>query len=341
MSAAAPPLWKHVLGEAVLGNRGLAKLNGLWFPLAVFQTARPPGPPRTATGAFFLIAGAVSGWILSAIIANDVADRTIDGVDRSRWVNRLPPAARIVLVVGLTLSAWTFPALAKAGPAAVWALIAASALGLAYSLRPFRLKERGLAGIFAYSLSCALAYALVPWAWLGAPGANLLFIAPAVFLDKWTNLHFHQVADLESDRRAATGTYAVRAGRDAARRALRYMAGLAGLAAAASGLHSLASLDRGWQALALGAVGAVSLAAGLSARRRRGSPGASPLIRELPPAYLALTYGVFRVYPLVLLARLARAGGIAWTAGAAAAALAVIEAASLLRSPGHLGRPTA
>ena len=339
MTAPLRPLWKQILDEVVLGNRGLIKLNGLWFPLALCLTVSPPGPAKTATAAFFLIAGAVAGWLLSAIIVNDIADRLPDGAESGKWISRLSPAARIIVALLLTLWAWAVPVLSKAGSVAAWSLPAASAAGFLYSVQPFRLKEKGLAGIAAYSISCVLGYVVFPWAWLGVRVLTLLVLAPAVFLDKWTNLHFHQLADLDKDRRAAVRTYAVRAGLERTRRTLRRAAGLACLALAAAPLASWISLDPAWRLVGLSAVGAAALAARFYTLNSRRSPTPSPLVRELPWPYLALTHGVLRVYPLVLLARLAAGGSIAWTAGAAAAAAVGVEAISLARSAGHLGKP--
>ena len=106
-------------------------------------------------------------------------------------------------------------------------LVLAVVIGLLYSVRPVRLKERGLGGVAAYGIICAIAYAVVPWAWLGAAWRVLAILAAVVFLDQSVNLHFHQVLDYQADRGRSSGTYAVRAGLEAARRTLRPAAGLA------------------------------------------------------------------------------------------------------------------
>jgi 4-hydroxybenzoate polyprenyltransferase len=343
MNAAAPgPFWKHIIDEAVLGNRGLTKLNGLWLPLALILTLHSSESPRSSIVSFFGITGAAAFWLLAVILANDIADRPYDSaVGRIRWVNRLPGAAGILLIVFWAGLGLAVPVLLKAPRGATWSVLAASAAGFAYSLRPLRFKERGLWGFAVYGLSCVLGYILVPWAWLGSTGAVLLIAAPAVFLDKWTNLHFHQVSDFDEDLRSGTRTYAIRMGLARARRTLRIAAGFASLALSAVFIYTWMALGRGWRAASLGLIGAFISATALTIRRRRRSPIASPLIRELPWGYLVLTQAVLRLLPLLLLVRIAVDDPPFLSAAATAAVFVTFEAVSYLRSERHLGgRPS-
>jgi 1,4-dihydroxy-2-naphthoate octaprenyltransferase len=331
----------HIIREAVLGNRGLTKLNGLWLPLALFLTAGPGLPPRAAFGTCARIALAIGCWLLAAVLANDIADRRADeAAGKTRWINRLPAAAGIPIVVSLTGLGLAVPILSHSPWSASGSLGAAAAAGFAYSLRPLRLKERSLAGLAAYSLSCAFGYVLVPWAWLGATQAGLSVAAPAVFLDKWTNLHFHQVTDFAEDRRDGTKTYAVRAGLGPARRSLLIAAGASSLAFAAALFYAAALLERGWRVATLILATAFGSAIFLYIRKRPRAL-APPLAAELPGTYLVLAPAVSRMLPLLLFVRLAALDAAVRPVAAAAAVLVGLEAVSLLRSPRHLGRRAA
>ncbi|MFO8009100.1 MAG: hypothetical protein R6V05_15350, partial [Candidatus Brocadiia bacterium] len=142
---------------------------------------------------------------------------------------------------------------------------------------------------------------------------------------------FHQVTDCAADAASGTRTYAVAVGRGRARRHLR----VASAVASAWLLFTLAWVAfsvPGW-GLAAGATGgAAALAAGAyAAVKRRRAGRASALIRELPGTYLGLTYAVFRVVPLVLLARLALLRATMWSVFALAGLLMLTESWHSLR----------
>jgi hypothetical protein len=218
--------------------------------------------------------------------------------------------------------------LAHATLASVAAYLAAVALVLGYSIRPVRFKERGVLGPLSFALSCVFLYVVTPWAWLRGDAVCLALMSAAVFLDKWVNLHFHQVVDFEADSRQGrgtprgdaggdAGTYAVRAGIERARRTLTWAAGLASLAMAAVLVWLAFKLLPVWATLVAGALVAAAVVYARLARRK--GDRATVLVRELPAHYLALTYTVFRILPPILFAQLALREPTLWIIVAATA----------------------
>lgn len=308
MTSDRSSLWKHLVREGLRGNRGLTKAVMIFLPWAVILTLREgePGFPGNSAG-FFKILLAVVCWILVCILVNDLADRREDRkAGKLRWIARLPLPAAGFAVLALFGAGLAVVARSRATSATVPLYIAASAFGLLYSLEPFRFKRRGAWGILFYSLAGTAAYAALPWAWMGAPPVVLAALAPAVFLDKWVNVHFHQVIDYESDLRLETRTYAVRAGLGRARKTLRFAAGLAALWFAGAAVLISLMLSSGWRVIIPAAVTLVVLGgARYSAASKRKGPTGTPLVRALPFLYLGLSYALFRVIPLVLIVRLA------------------------------------
>ena len=297
-------LWRRAAWEVLLGRRGLPKAVHLALPLAAGASAGSAIPSErlwiACLGALLIVAC----WIDVAILANDIADSEADAAaGKDRWLGQLPSGARWLLPAAFGGLGGAV-ALLAGGPAVLAAYLAAVALALAYSLAPVRLKGRGAAGLPAYPASAATALAVLPWAWLRFDPALLAVVGAAVALDKWVNLHFHQVVDYEADLAAGTRTYAVAVGRERARRTLRWAASAAAVWLGATAAFVALRLPSGGLIAAISTAG-VALAAGFHVvvtRRRAGAPTA--VVRELPSCYLALTLAVFRVLPLVLLARL-------------------------------------
>jgi 4-hydroxybenzoate polyprenyltransferase len=305
-------LWRHIVGETVWGRRGLVKTTSLWLPLAlVLSTLRTPPDRDTCLRSLHVFVAAAC-WCLASILSNDVADRQADrAAGKERWIGRLPAGAGALVVTALW-GAGVSSLLPGASAAALAAYAAALVLGLSYSLRPVRFKARGIWGPLAYSASGTLAFAVAPWAFLGSSWSTLAVVAPAVLLDKWVNIHFHQVSDCASDRDSGIRTYAVDVGPERARRSLRWAAG------AASGwlvgtLAFVAARLPPWGIVVAAAGLLTVLAAGAYAGVMRRQPErTSVLLKELPWPYLGLTYAVFRVAPLLLLARLAAQERTLW-----------------------------
>ncbi len=325
-------LWDQMVSETIWGKRGVVKTITLSLPLAVMLSIDRPGGRQVTWIACLELFVAVGCWCLACILANDLTDREADrSVGKQRWISRLPAGAGVLavtIVVGLGVLSLR---LGGGGRLALGSYLAATALGVLYSLRPVRLKVRGLLGPLAYSSAVTLAFVAVPWAWLEAGWPALAVVALAVLLDKWVNLHFHQVIDCEADRSSGMRTYAALAGPDRARRSLKWAAALASL----SMLGVLAFVTLSVPTLrhpiaGTGAVVALAVAKYAGLVRRRPDR-ASALLRELPPTYLGLTYAVLRILPLVLLARLAVEEATMWSVFGIVALLLAMESWHVFR----------
>ena len=324
----APPLWKQIGHQSLWGRRGVVKTGSLWLPLAIIVAV----PARMEVGLAAAWALCLQLFLaavcrtLAAILANDLADRADDlATHKERWIQGLRPAGGVAVVIGLVaagLICLTFP---RPDLRALAAYLLALALALAYSLPPIRFKEHGVLGPLAYSLHGALAYVFVTGFWLGASVGTLAVLAAAVFLDKWVQLHFHQITDHEADAACGCRTLAVHLGLRRARRMLQVAATLASLSIAAVLVYIAVRLDTlGLVAAGVGA--AVSIAAGRHViLARRGMRPSSALVRELPWYYLGLTYSVFRIVPLVILVGLSLQEPTMWVPLAVAAAIMAID----------------
>ena len=318
-------LCNEVTSQSLLGRRGIVKASSLWLPLVavISGNVSDDGAPLVQSLLIFL---SVALWSQASILANDLTDHEHDrAAGKNRWILRLPRIAGVASVALLAALGALILALMKAGGGAVAAYIGAWALGLLYSVRPVRFKERGLMGPAAYGMAGALAFAVVPSVCLGARWQTLAVLASAVFLDKWVNLHFHQVVDHDADMRDGIRTYAVNVGRDRACQSLKWVAGLTALWLLAT-LAFVVLSQREWR-LPIAAVGlgsALVLAVHVRVRRTRRR-NASDLLRELPWPYLVLTYVLFRVVPLVLMARMSLLQPTMWVLFALAAFVIVLE----------------
>jgi len=328
MTAQKSSLWMHIARESLLGNRGLTKAVMVLLPWTVLLSLSDGRPVRGGDAAgFFRILAVVVCWILVSILANDLADRPEDrAAGKARWINRLPVWTAGLAILGLYGVGLAIITGSGSPLETVGAYAAATALGLLYSLEPVRFKKRGAWGIVFYSLAGAAAYAILPWAWMGGSAVVPAVIAPAVFLDKWINVHFHQIVDYGCDVAIGTRTYAVRAGLFRARTALRTVAGLAVLWFAGAIIFVSLNLDSAWKAIVPAAAILVVLGGALYAAssKKKGGTGTS-LVRELPFLYLGLSYALFRAVPLVLMVRLASRNPALATAAAAAVLLVGAE----------------
>ncbi|MCJ7612083.1 MAG: UbiA family prenyltransferase [Candidatus Aminicenantes bacterium] len=328
-------LWKHALGDSLLGNRGLVKANMMLLPWAV-MLAREGRFLRPGTApTFFLMLLVIFAWLMTCILANDLADSRADrAAGKRRWINRLPSPARVAVTAVLVCLGPGVLILSRAPVRALLTYAGAAALGLAYSLKPLRLKGRGVWGVLGYSASCTLAYVFIPWAWLGARGRILAVMGVAVFLDKWVNLHFHQVIDLEGDRAQGVDTHAVLEGAARARQHLQYWAWLTTLWFGFVFVEATAAEPRVWRIAGLAIVVGVFVMGGLSVARlsRKLQPGSS-LARELPPAYLASAFAVFRLLPLILILRFCLEAPALWPVEGAAGLLVGVESLMFFRYP--------
>ena len=312
-------------GEALWGRRGLLKINTLWLPIAVLLAENSAGnaPPLAVLASIALV---VTTWIFLSTLTNDLSECRQDrAAGKRRWICSLPPVVSWGILLALPAGGWSILVLSKSPAGAKWAYGLAVLLGIIYSLKPLRLKERGLWGIAGYSLSCSLAYAVLPWAWLKSGGTAILFLWAAVFADKWVNLHFHQVIDRAADISGGFRTYAVRAGLEKARRSLRWSAGSASAALLALFIYIIMVFpdERSLIGFAAGIFAAAWIFYILRAYVRRARNNA--LLQELPWHYLGLTLFILRVLPVILWAILALKNRSLWPAFVAVAVTVAAE----------------
>jgi 4-hydroxybenzoate polyprenyltransferase len=332
MHSLSDPLWKRIAEETLWGRRGLSKINLLWLTLAVllFQRISERGPVRT-TGIFQVILTVVF-WLSANILANNLGDRRDDrAAGKPRWICDLSLGAGAAIVAFLMGGGFAVLFLSKSPSAAKCAYSIAIALGLAYSLRPLRLKDSGSWGIFTYCLACTCGYVVLPWAWLKGGRIALLFLAPAVLLDKWVNLHFHQVVDYEPDRASGIRTLAVRVGPGQARQWLKISAGLTSLWLLAVLVYGVSFLPKSLNYAFLGGTAVILVAAVSASIARPHLSSISIFTRELPVYYLVLTFLAFRVLPLLLFFVLALRQKSLWPVLAVSLALVLLESWNLRR----------
>jgi 4-hydroxybenzoate polyprenyltransferase len=334
MSNESPKLWKHIAKESIWGNRGLIKISSLFFPVSAILTFSTREIGHENVSAFFQISLVVASWMFLSILFNDIADFRDDQLSgKLRWINRFSPIFRVLIIVFFLGIGLGTPTISRSPISTVWIFLAAVVTGFFYSFKPLRLKERGIWGLFAYSLACTFGYSVIPWIWLSAKGIVLLLIAPAVFLDKWVNLHFHQVVDYESDFETGTKTYAVSVGSGKARNSLRWASSFASLWFLTVFLYFTLLLPT-WQTYVFLAVVTVLLVSGFYIFSvRRSSRNATSLVRELSWSYLGFAYAVLRFFPLVLFIRLSLSEPSIWAVVAFVAFILIVESWFWLRYP--------
>lgn len=240
-----------------------------------------------------------------SIFVNDLADARQDRIaGKSRWICTLDLKTAVALIC-LFIAAGTAGLLLFSAPQEVFGIYFFSlSLGLAYSLMPFRFKSAGGWGIAAYALACVGAYVILPGIWLRGRGVVIFMLAVAVFLDKTVNLLFHQVLDHDVDRLAGVSTLAVRWGISRTLRRMRPVAFFAALVMLTASAVSVSGLERGGAGiLGTAAVGWICCMI-LIGIKPWGSAAPSELTKKLPLFYLSSTLVVFRLLPLLLLARL-------------------------------------
>ncbi|MFO8006872.1 MAG: hypothetical protein R6V05_03960, partial [Candidatus Brocadiia bacterium] len=157
------------MAETVWGRRGAVKLASLWLPLAFIVSTSRLTPGRTAWLECLRVFAVLFCWSSFSILANDLADRPVDAAaGKRRLLGQLPAGVGRAVVASLAVAGVLIMLWGGTTGGALAAYSAALLLAFLYSVKPFRLKARGWAGLLTYSLSCAVAYVAVPWAWLGA-----------------------------------------------------------------------------------------------------------------------------------------------------------------------------
>lgn len=326
-------LCRNAIAETLWGRRGVVKANHIWLALAALVSTATSGNLVSASKLSLCVFGAAACYSQAAILANDLSDRQRDiAAGKSRWIFSLPPAAGAAIVILFLAAGAIFLLPAGDSPLVLLTYLAGAALGLTYSLPPLPLKERGLFGLAAYSAASLVVYAVLPWLCFRSEWRMLAVISAAVFLDKWVNLHFHQVIDFSADEQAGTKTFTIVAGSLRSRRLLRMTAWFAALWLALALVHVI-FLQPSWRPAIVAAVAAalalVLLRIGVT--RQFAGSGVSPLIRELPAVYLALAFVLFRFLPLAILGRMALLNQTIWPVLGLFLVLMLIESAQLLR----------
>jgi len=167
--------------------------------------------PETSALLVLAIIGTVALRAAFGYAINDVADRAQDEragkPNRAASLSRLSWGTFLVLTAGGALGLSLVWAADAAGPALV---LAGLALAAAYSVRPFRLKERAAVGLAAgaaaqWALPVLAASAVEPRGWLRPEAWALAFLGLAIGV-RW--LAIHQRQDAVDDRRAGVRTYA-------------------------------------------------------------------------------------------------------------------------------------
>jgi len=299
------PVWKWALKETLGGPRGLTKMSHLWLPLALFLVSRSAPDLKAVFPRTLGLIFAVLCKVQFSILSNDLCDMREDrAAGKKRWIGFLPEPVGLLISTSLMTAGLTTVLLMGGSHRATLAYAGTILLGLFYSLKPLRFKERGIWGLLVYALSATIVFVLVPWTWFQSGPVLLIALLAAVMSDKWVQIHFHQLVDYPADLGRATRTYAVQAGLDRARSTLRR----ASLAASIMllgmlGVVLLLASHGAFQLLAVlmitSAVLVVSRAY-VARANRNDSPTASVLARELPWYYLGLTYLLFCVLPPVL-----------------------------------------
>jgi len=236
-----------------------------------------------------------------SIQMNDLSDREEDkAAGKQRWTEHLSYPFSLALAIAFIAVGLGTAAFAGRSPAATLAYMASTLLGLFYSSRPVRFKERGIWGLIVYALSATIIFVVVPWAWFDSSLFMLFFLFCVVFSDKWIQIHFHQIVDYENDREYGTKTFVVQNGLKRAQSTLQLAAFLASFFMASLLLYLLflSKLATIQQIVLLACTVVILAASGIYAQIiKRTSATSSALVKELPWIYLGLAFLLFAVLP--------------------------------------------
>ncbi|MGQ9661400.1 MAG: UbiA family prenyltransferase [Kiritimatiellia bacterium] len=320
MAGDPPALWQQIVRESLWGTRGVAKAGGMGLPLAALLSRLDFIPTRAPADALLLFASAAC-FVLFGTLVNDLADKAPDcDAGKQRWIQSVPdPVAGLIVLsiiaIGTLLSSFS----------PVWwkttgVYLCAVFLALAYSLPPLRMKERGIWGFLCFALCIIVCYVFFPWSWFGGTWIGPAVIAAALFLDRWVNLHFHQIVDHARDFAQGQRTYAVRVGLKRARATLRFAVWTATAMMLGVLLWIGFGLGAKWEAT----ITLIAAFTGMIYLRRSAVGG--ELTRELPSSYLALTFALCRILPFLLFTRLALRAPALWGATSIAATVLLHDA---------------
>jgi 4-hydroxybenzoate polyprenyltransferase len=172
-------------------------------------------PPEATAVQVLAILGTVLCWAAFGYGVNDVADRVCDlqAGKPNRAANVSPASWVLFLILSATASLvlTLFWAADLAAPALV---LGGLLIATAYSLPPFRLKERGAMGLAAGAISQwllpVLAISAVQVGGWSRPATWCLALLGLAIGTRW--MAIHQLQDTAADHRAGVCTYASRGG---------------------------------------------------------------------------------------------------------------------------------
>ncbi|HEX8584078.1 MAG TPA: UbiA family prenyltransferase [Allosphingosinicella sp.] len=166
---------------------------------------------------------AVGAGAVYVSVLNDVADRHEDlaAGKHNRVVGRSPAFVALLLAVPIAVGlavAWNW----REDPLRLYPYLAAWTAFTLYSLPPFRLKARGVAGVLADACGAHLFPTLVAVAIVlrfGGVAPNPIWLAATslwAFAYGLRGILWHQLLDADADRVASVSTFVQRSGRDRA-----------------------------------------------------------------------------------------------------------------------------
>jgi len=156
-------------------------------------------------------------------LTNDLGDRKKDALIKKQNATGRMSAASLALLFVLFLCLALLPWLCLPFDALSLLLLAVQfALFYAYAFKPFRLKEKGMAGVITDALYAhANPTLLAAYTFLLYTNASLTeFGLPLLFLCLWQlllgmrNILLHQLKDLDDDRRSGTRTFVTASGKE-------------------------------------------------------------------------------------------------------------------------------
>jgi hypothetical protein len=297
------------LVQVFMKPRGILKMSQIWLPLCLILVSGTRMNPHVHVYASLYLLAAVSSKGLSNILINDLTDREIDRrAGKERWITSIPSLAGMMIPVFL-LAAGFFALIRAGGDMPVFASFTMTVLlGILYSLKPVRFKDRGIWGILAYSLSAAILNVIVPWTLFRPASLLLPLLFTVVFGDKLIQILFHQIADFDSDNEEKVKSFAVTAGRGKTDRILRSVLKIAMAADALLLFYILFEMKVHppflWLIGLICLLGVVAsgLYVKIISKRLKTS---TELTERLPWTYLGLSYVLFYILPPLLLFMLA------------------------------------
>lgn len=276
-------------------------MSHLWLSLVLILLSRStPDLKADFTASLYLFV-VVLCKVMFSLQINDICDRKEDNAEgKKRWINMLPKSIGVLISTIFIAIGFTIVILASGSIKVIAAYTATTLLGLFYSLKPIRFKERGILGIFVYALTATTIYVLVPWTWLNSSLILLFILFIAVMSDKWVQLHFHQIIDYQADYKNGIRTYAVRLGLKRTRSSLQAASFFASLSLVILLIYIVFFMNHviPLKMIIVAVSTSVVAAAGAYVKNlKKKKRSVTDLVRELPGIYLGLTYLLFYVLP--------------------------------------------